>query len=79
MHDRVRLVGPEVVSFKFCPWCGSQLFGEVDEHRGHFIDANEAMGDALVAIGLALGLPRPGVDVRWGAKEILQRIHSGRS
>lgn len=39
-----------------------------------FCDANERMGDALTAIGMALGLPRPGVDATWGAPEILARI-----
>lgn len=46
----------------------------VDEMEGHFIDANERMGEALVAIGMALGLPRPRVGVTWGAPEILARI-----
>lgn len=46
----------------------------VDEMEGHFIDANERMGEALVAIGMALGLPRPCVGATWGAPEILARI-----
>lgn len=38
--------------------------------------ANERMGEALVEIGMALGLPTPSARVRWGAPEILARIRS---
>jgi hypothetical protein len=48
--------------------------GAADEMEEHFIDANERMGEALVKIGMALGLPRPGVGANWGAPEILARI-----
>jgi hypothetical protein len=45
-----------------------------DEMAEHFIDANERMGEALVKIGLALGLPRPPAQDRWGTPEILDQI-----
>jgi hypothetical protein len=34
-------------------------------------DANESMGEALTAIGMALGLPKPRPGATWGASEIL--------
>ena len=37
------------------------------------LEANERMGEALVEIGMALGLPKPVAGVRWGAVEILAR------
>jgi hypothetical protein len=40
------------------------------------LSVNERMGEALVQIGLALGLPRPSPRIRWGAPEILARIAS---
>lgn len=46
----------------------------VDEMEAHFIDANERMGEALVAIGMKLGLPRPRTGATWGAPEILAQI-----
>lgn len=46
----------------------------VDEMEAHFLDANERMGEALVAIGMALGLPAPRVGATWGAPEILAKI-----
>lgn len=49
-----------------------------DEMEEHFLDANERMGEALVKIGMALGLPRPRVGVTWGAPEILARIGAAR-
>ncbi|MFR9807093.1 hypothetical protein ACL02T_33070 [Pseudonocardia sp. RS010] len=45
-----------------------------DEMEEHFIDANERMGEALVEIGMALGLGRPGVGHTWGSPEILAKI-----
>lgn len=48
--------------------------GTDDEFAEHFIDANERMGEAITAIGMALGLGRPGVGNTWGAPEILDRI-----
>lgn len=50
-----------------------------DPMAEHFLDANERMAEALTAIGMALGLPRPGVDATWGAPEILTRIEEVRS
>ncbi|GEM_PF-6725667 len=44
----------------------------VEESR--LLDANERMGQALVQIGMALGLPRPRTGATWGAPEILARI-----
>lgn len=49
----------------------------VDEMEAHFLDANERMGEALVAIGMALGLPRPRTGATWGAPEILAKIAAG--
>lgn len=46
----------------------------MDAMEEHFIDANERMGEALVQIGMALGLPRPTAQYSWGAPEILARI-----
>lgn len=43
----------------------------------HFLDANERMGAALVEIGMALGLPRPGGNATWGVPEILAKIAEG--
>lgn len=48
-----------------------------DEVQEHFLDANERMGAALVEIGMALGLPRPGVNATWGVPEILAKIAEG--
>lgn len=45
-----------------------------DDIAAEALDANERMGDALVQIGMRLGLPRPTAQVRWGAAEILARI-----
>lgn len=45
-----------------------------DEFAEHFIDANERMGEALTAIGMALGLPKPRPGATWGAPEILKRV-----
>lgn len=42
------------------------------------LDANERMGEALVEIGMALGLPRPTAQCRWGAPEILAAIDARR-
>ncbi|SFO26097.1 protein of unknown function [Pseudonocardia ammonioxydans] len=50
---------------------------EPDEMQEHFLDANERMGAALVEIGMALGLPRPGVNATWGVPEILAKIAEG--
>lgn len=36
--------------------------------------ANDRMGEALVRIGMALGLPKPGPGRTWGTQEILARI-----
>jgi hypothetical protein len=44
----------------------------VDEQG--MIEANETMGDALVDIGMALGLPRPTAQSHWGVTEILAAI-----
>lgn len=41
------------------------------------LDANERMGEALVEIGMALGLPRPTAQHHWGAPEILAQIRTG--
>lgn len=49
----------------------------VDEMEAHFLDANQRMGEALVAIGMALGLPRPRTGATWGAPEILAKIAAG--
>lgn len=35
------------------------------------LNANEALGDALVEIGMAVGLPRPTAQRHWGAAEVL--------
>lgn len=45
-----------------------------DEMCAEIDDANTRMGEALVEIGMALGLPRPTVQHHWGAPEILARI-----
>lgn len=53
---------------------GVRLVAAADELEEHFIDANERMGEALVKIGMALGLPRPTAQHHWGSPEILARI-----
>lgn len=50
---------------------------DLDEFDLHLLDANERMGEALVAIGMALGLPRPTAQHHWGAPEILAAIRTG--
>lgn len=45
-----------------------------DEMAADILDANERLGEALVEIGMALGLPAPRTGATWGAPEILARI-----
>jgi hypothetical protein len=67
VNDRV-VVSPPAIREEIARWLP-------DEMEEHFIDANERMGEALVAIGMALGLPRPAVGCTWGAPEILATIN----
>lgn len=45
-----------------------------DDFAANLLAANERMGEALVAIGMALGLDPPRTGKTWGAPEILARI-----
>lgn len=38
------------------------------------VEDNEALGDALVEIGMAVGLPRPTAHHHWGKAAVLDRI-----
>ncbi len=42
--------------------------------EARLLGANEQLGDAIVQIGMALGLPRPDAQNHWGPAEILARI-----
>jgi hypothetical protein len=40
---------------------------------GDFVAANEALGEALTQVGMALGLPKPRPGSTWGVDEVLRR------
>jgi|SRR5688500_3834322 len=45
-----------------------------DDFVANLIAANEGLGEAQTAIGMALGLDPPRTGATWGAPEILARI-----
>lgn len=52
---------------------------DLDDIEVNMLEANERMGEALVAIGMAAGLPRPTAQQYWGAPEILAAVRELRA
>lgn len=49
--------------------------GGPDVNVAEIVEANERFGQWLTRIGIELGLPRPGVGVRWGAQQVFDKAN----